>query len=222
MRYTVISVSMLVVLFAGADAAWAGPDEPRGIDAFAGRFYLEHSQGFVFLNGGYVDGTHFYSDLWDEGRSFGLGAGYAPWPALRIGIGIEISGHPHAGQGVDQLDRGHVHLILAFDAPLALPLASWFEPAAASGVRGVLLSATIGGGLGVVDTIWDAFGRIFDRTYTYSFGFSLSLEYRFADFGVFATAGACIHGPLKEVEGLGMTSDPMSSFPLAVGLRVYL
>lgn len=206
----------------GAEAGSGAAGDQTSPDAFPGRFCLEHDQGYVFLGGGYVDGASYYSALWDTGRSFRVGLAYAPWPFLRAGLYAEQSSHPDRGRGLDQLDRGHVHLALGLDLPLALPWDRWASAAAARHVRGFVPFLAVGAGLSIVDPLWDAFGRIFDRTFTWSLGLRAGLEYRFPDWGVFLSAGVFLHGPLTTAEGGAVEADPMNTFPVALGLRVYL
>jgi hypothetical protein len=82
--------------------------------------------------------------------------------------------------------------------------------------------AKLGLGLGVIDPTSDAFGGFYDRTFTYSLAFTLGMEYRLTEWGLFFEFGADFLGPPRASAGFRADPDPILSFPIAVGLRLYL
>ncbi len=222
------AAAALLLLLATAPPAGAGEvPKPAGeaavdTETFPGRFFIEHSQGFLFLSGGYADRTKFYAAIWDEGSSYSLGFGYEPCPAFRIGTFAFYSGHDDSGLGVDRLDMGHVRLGAALAAPLALDAGRWFESSSRVRHEGFVPALWAEIGLQVVDTTWDAMGRIFDRTITFSLGARIEIEYRTGSLGFLISAGVSYCGPLRPSGSYGFDPDGMVSFPLNAGIRIYI
>ncbi len=214
---------ILAMLICGrAFAGEASPGRAGGVEAFAGRFYIEHSQGFEFLSGGYIDKLRLYSALWDEGSSFSLGFGYEPCPAFKAGIRASYCGFDDSGLGLDRLDTGSVRIGAALQAPLALESDEWFRSPPGHEIEGFVVSAALELGLHVVDTTWDALGRFLDRTFTYLLYACGGIEYRTGSIGLFAEAGISLSGPLRAAESYEYNPQCMLIFPVSVGLRIYI
>lgn len=212
----------IAFIFAGTAAADPAPAGTGDVESFPGRFFLEHSQGFTFLSGGYADSRSFYSAIWDEGSSFSVAFGFEPCPAIKTGVSASYCGYDDSGLGLDRLDTGSVAIIASLQAPLALDADLWFKGHRRDFPGGFVISAGLGIGLHLVDTTWDAIGRIIDRTITYVIGVRVEFEYRSGPLGFFVSGGISLCGPPRAAEGYDFNPQQMLVFPAAVGLRIYI
>jgi hypothetical protein len=202
--------------------ALAGDPEPLASPPPPARISFAWTQGFTFLDGGYADAGTYYSTYWDTGQSFGAHVALDLFPVLRTGIEVCVREFEDQGFGIDDLHVGHARIDGALRLPLALPSKLLLDPQALPALRGAVAYFELGLGLGVIDPTSDAFGGFYDRTYTFSLAACVGVEYKRAEWGLFIEFGIDLLGAPNRSANFKADPDPILSFPLTIGLRLYL
>lgn len=194
----------------------------RATDFPRPRISLAVAQGAAFLDGGYADAGAYYSLYWETGQTWSLHASLDVLPVLRTGLHLGLREFEDRGFGIDDLHTGHARLALSVRLPLELEAAYWTNAAVLHAVRGPVAYLRVEAGFGVVDPTSDTFGGLYDRTFTYSVALVVGLELRLEEIGLFLEGGMDLLGAPRASAGFSAEPDPILSFPLAAGLRVYV
>jgi hypothetical protein len=211
----------LLLVGLGAPSASAGEGETVPVPPNRARISLAWVQGFSFLDGGYADAASYYSYYWEPGRTWALHGSYEILPPLRAGLEACVREFEDRKHGIDDLHTGRLRLFIEGRLPLNLPTRFWMDADALPVLRGPMPFLRLSAGLGVIDPT-HGYSGLYDRTFTWSVGVAAGMEYRLEEIGFFLEFGLDLLGQPKPSAGFKANPDPILSFPIAVGIRVYL
>jgi hypothetical protein len=215
-RLLVASLFLFTCAIGRAEEGGPAPSPPD-----RARISLTWVQGFSFLDGGYADAAGYYSYYWESGQTWAVYGTFELLPPLRAGLEACVREFEDRKHGIDDLHTGRLRLFIEGRLPLDLPVRFWKDPAALPALRGIVPFLRLSAGLGVVDPT-HGYAGLYDRTFTWSVGAAAGLEYRLEEIGFFFEFGADLLGSPKPSQGFKANPDPILSFPIAVGIRVYL